>query len=281
MPKKRGIFIQSNKKQLLGAKIAKFAMETRGKAKEHEIPVVIIEVEKIPAFQDFVGKPYRKGNYENYTFRDLQSFTMTRFMPPELMGYEGRALVIDPDIFALDDISSLLKMEMHDAGIAACKKKESWDTSMMVLDCNKLPHWKITDMLNAIAGKQRAYEDIATLRDEKTPIMELPRVWNSLDALTPETKMLHTTIRLTQPWRTGLPIDFTQNPVPNLFGLIPRFWVRQPTHYQPHPYKNIENLFMELAHDALTAGAYTVQEVEEAVLAKDVRSDFLKLVGAA
>jgi len=27
---------------------------------------------------------------------DLQSFTPTRFMPPELMAYQGRAVVIDP-----------------------------------------------------------------------------------------------------------------------------------------------------------------------------------------
>ena len=39
---------------------------------------------------------------------DLQSFTPLRFMPPQLMGYEGRAIVIDPDVFAVGDVYELL-----------------------------------------------------------------------------------------------------------------------------------------------------------------------------
>lgn len=272
-----GIFIQANKKQLLGAKIAKYAMETRGRAKEHGIPVTIMEVEKVPAFQAFEGKPYRKGYAPFSLTGDLQSFTMTRFMPPELMGFAGRALVIDPDIFALSDVSELIDIDLKGAGIAACRKNP-WDTSVMVLDCAKLTHWKISDLLEAIATGTRTYEDIAQLRDEKTGIKEIQRIWNSLDVLTPETKMLHTTTRLTQPWKTGLPIDFTFNPVPKLFGLVPRFWVTHPTHYQRHPDKNIEKFFFGLAREALTAGAITETEVKDAIAAGHIRKDALAML---
>ena len=34
-------------------------------------------------------------------------------MPPELMGYQGRAVVIDPDIFAIGDIWELLTRDMQ------------------------------------------------------------------------------------------------------------------------------------------------------------------------
>lgn len=274
----RGIFIQSNRKQLVGAKIAKHALEVRGKAREHGIPVSIIEVEEIPAFQAFVGKPYRKGNYAAYTFSDLQSFTMTRFMPPELMGFSGRALVIDPDIFALTDVLPLIEMDLGGAAIAACKKNP-WDTSVMVLDNTKLTHWKIETLLSDIASRERSYEDIAALRDEGAKVTELSREWNSLDYLDQNTKMLHTTQRLTQPWKTGLPIDFTFNPVPKLFGIIPRLWVTRPTHYQQHKSREIEKLFFELLRDAVRDGAVSVQNVEDGIRSKDLRPDILNVVG--
>ena len=277
---KKGIFIQSNRKQIIGAKLAKYALEARGGAKRLGIPVTIIEVENIPAFE---GKPYRKGYAPFSLSGDLQSFTMTRFMPPELMNFEGRALVIDPDIFALSDISQLIDIDLGDGGIAACRKKDAWDTSVMVLDCAKLTHWKIADMLSDIAHGVRTYEDIAQLRKEKTSIMEIPRIWNSLDDLKPETKMLHTTNRLTQPWKTGLPIDFVINRMPKYFGIIPRepihkFIGRYPTHYKPHPDKKIEKIFFTLLNDALRAGAVSKEEITASIQAGDVRADALKIL---
>jgi hypothetical protein len=269
---KYGAFIQSNTQQIIGAYIAKHALETRGGLKARNIPVSIIKVEDIPAFQQNVGKPYRRGNYGTYSFKDLQSFTLTRFMPPELMSYEGRALVIDPDIYALSDVSSLFDMDMGGAGIAACSKNP-WDTSVMVLDNAQLKHWNIGTMLTDIADGRQAYEDIAALRKERVRIKELPRIWNHLDTLLPETKMIHTTTRLTQPWKTGLPVDFTFNSPPKLFGIIPRFWVQHPTHYQKHPNPEIEKLFFTLLKETITGGGCTVADVDAAIERGDVRKD--------
>ncbi len=276
---KFGAFIQSNTQQILGAKIAKHALETRGGLKARGIPVTIMKVEEIPAFQSFVGKPYRKGNYATYNFNDLQSFTLTRFMPPELMGFEGRALVIDPDIFALTNITDLFDMDMGGAAIAACKKNP-WDTSVMILENAKLTHWKIGDMLADIAAGKRTYEDIAALRSETVGIKELPRIWNNLDTLTSDTKMIHTTTRLTQPWKTGLPIDFTFNPVPKLFGIVPRFWVRRPTHYQKHPNPEIEKLFFSLLKETIAGSGVSEAEVNEAIARGDVRKDAKELLAS-
>lgn len=275
---KFGAFIQANKKQILGAKIAKYALEKRGGLRARGVPVTIMEVENVPAFQAFEGKPYRKGYAPFSLTGDLQSFTMTRFMPPELMNYEGRALVIDPDIFALSDITELLDMNLNGAALAACKKNP-WDTSVMVLDNTKLPHWKITNMLSDIASGKRTYEEIAQLRSEpEGSIQELPRIWNNLDTLTPDTKMIHTTGRLTQPWKTGLPIDFTLNPMPKIFGVIPREPIHKllgkyPTHYQKHPSAEIEKLFFSLLKETLAGGGLTETEVDEAIQRKDVRPD--------
>lgn len=279
------IFIQSNKKQILGAKLAKYAMETSGGASRLQVPVSIMEVETYAQFQAHEGKPYRAGYAPFSLSGDLQSFTMTRFLPPELMNYEGRAIVIDPDIFALSDISALLSLDLGEAAIAACRKKDAWDSSVMVLDASKLKHWKVEKMLQDIATGVQSYEDFSQLRKERTTIMELPRIWNSLDLLTPETKMLHTTMRLTQPWKTGLPIDFTQYALPKYFGIIPQEPIQKllgkyPTHYKRHPDRRIEDLFFTLLGKALEDGVITTSEVEEEMQKKHIRSDALKVLSA-
>ena len=273
---KKGLFIQSNKKQFLGAKLAKYALETRGKANEHGIPVSIMLVEEIPAYMKYAGKTYRRGSESRvHDPRDLQFFTLSRFMPPELMDYEGRAVVIDPDIFAIHDIAPLFDMDMKGAPIAACTKNNQWDTSVMLLDCEKLHHWSIEAILAALTNGSQDYSDWMELRKEKN-ITELPRVWNNLDTLTPDTNMLHTTNRITQPWRSGLAVDFTWNVPPKLFGVIPRFWVTHPSHYQPHPDKSIEDFFFKLSKDAHEHGVMSEAEIQDAIKSKDLRSDFLE-----
>ena len=122
-------------------------------------------------------------------------------------------------------------------------------------------------------------EDYRTwMQLQKENVTSLSRVWNSLDELTSQTKMLHTTNRLTQPWRTSLPIDFTFGTPPKFFGIIPRFWVRHPTHYQKHPDNTIEDLVLALFKEAVKEGAITKSEINLEVKANNIRSDMLMLV---
>ncbi len=278
---KRRVYIQTNNKQLLGAKIAKFAIETH---LSEPIPVEIINSDTLPDFKEVEGFSYKFNETieRRFDHNDLQSFTLTRFIPPELMEFTGLAVVIDPDIFALGDLQELFSKEMNGAAILACPKKNAWDTSVMLLDCTKLHHWKIRDMLRALRDKKRTYTEIMTLANE-TSVKPLDRSWNSLDSLTEETKMLHTTGRLTQPWKTGLPIDFTRNPLPKYFGIIPREPLyrligKYPTHYQPHPDKKIERFFLRLAAKALESGAIKKDEITEAISQKNIRPDFFEVL---
>lgn len=261
----------------MGAKIAKFAMETRGRAKENNISVTVMNVEDMPLYMKYAGISYRRGEETRiHDPNDLQFFTLSRFMPPELMNYEGKAVVIDPDIFALSDIQELFNTKLGEASIAACKRGEAWDTSVMLLDCKKLKHWDIEKIFEGLKNGTEDYRVWMQLKNE-SPV-PLSRDWNSLDLLTEETKMLHTTKRLTQPWRTGLPIDFTPGTIPKLFGLIPRFWVNHPSHYQPHPDKNIESLFFDLLRGTLESGVLTENEVRHAIETGEVRKDILEKI---
>jgi hypothetical protein len=274
------VFIQANNRQLFGARLAKFALE---KHASRPINIEILNVDELLVFRAFVGKSFRRGHeIRTYTLDDLQSFTLSRFMPPELMGYDGRAVVLDPDIFALADIWKLLGKDMQEYVVLACPKKNAWDSSVMLLDCAKLTHWDIGDILERLASHKLNYTTLMTLAKED--VGELTRDWNSLDILSEETKMLHTTERLTQPWKTGLPIDFTRNRMSKLFGIIPREPIHKligkyPTYYLPHPDKTIEEFFIALAREAYQAGVFSKEEIEKEICAKHVRRDMLNLIG--
>ena len=278
------IFIHSNNKQILGAYLAKYAIE-RFLKPENNITVKIINVDELPLFKALAGKKYlRRGEMIVYDPNDLQSFTLSRFMPPELMNFEGKAVVIDPDIFAVSDVSGIFNIDMEGKALACCQKKSAYDTAVMLMDCSKMTNWKMSEILEKLQKGELDYLDIITLKTQPPETIKIiDRIWNSLDLLTPETKWLHTTERLTQPWRTGLPIDFTINPLPKIFGLIPREPIHKllgkyPTHYKPHPNKAIEKFFMDLTKEALAKGAITRDLIEKEVAAGHVRKDIFELI---
>ncbi|MEN9614156.1 MAG: hypothetical protein RLZZ347_463 [Candidatus Parcubacteria bacterium] len=275
------IFIQTNNKQYLGALISKYSIEKH--LSDKTIPVEIMNVDNHPSFKNFVGKMYlRKGVMTRYDPNDLQSFTLSRFMPPELMHFQGRALVVDPDVFALVDVAPLLSMDMEGQAIACCAKDGRFETSVMLLDCAKLTSWKIDDFFHKLEKGELDYNNIINLHIEKR-IKAIPRTWNDLNTLTPETKMIHMTERLTQPWKTGLPIDFTRMPLPKIFGVFPReplyrLLGRYPNTYQPHPNKHIEKLFLDLVKEALHAKVITEAYLKSEVAKKHIRQDIFNYI---
>jgi hypothetical protein len=279
------VFIHTNNKQLFGAKLAKFAIE-RKLPPNSLIKVRFINVDELDIFRKFAGKKYVRAGFIHLKHdpEDLQSFTLSRFMPPELMNYEGRSVLIDPDIFAIQDITPLFEMNLNDYPIAACGKKDAWDSSLMIMDNSKLRHWKIESILDGLTSQTLDYDDVVTLRKEPQ-VMEIPRIWNNLDKLTPETKMVHMTNRITQPWKTGLPIDFTRNPMPKFFGIIPRETIHKllgkyQTHYQRHPDIKIEEFLFELVRDALKANTIKEEEIQIEIDKGNVRKDFLEIITA-
>lgn len=276
------VFIRTNNKQILGAHVARYAILSHAK-NPNNISVSFMNVDEMEEFRAFLGSPFiRSGKIMQNSEEDLQSFTLAAFMAPELTGYQGRAIVIDPDVFALTDITELFERNLKGKALAARPKRGVWDTSVMVLDCSQLKHWKITNILSDLTAVRASYEDWMSLKNEK--VNDLEPEWNSWDKLDSSTKLLHTTIRLTQPWKTGLKIDFTRSRDGDYyFKLFPKPWVlrllgRWPTHYQPHPNKNIEQFFLNLVKDALTKNTITTKMIEKEIASKNVRPDLLKLL---
>lgn len=277
------LFIQTNYKQIFGARLGKYSFEKEaGSSRNFEVKLIVAE--ELLEMQNFVGKTFISGEgVRTYTFNNLQSFTLTRLKPPELMNYTGRAIVIDPDVFALPstDITELFNLDLKGSSIAAYRRSNgNWESSLMVLDCEKLKHWKLNEILKRLERKEITHMDLMQLKGEHK-ILDLPWIWNSLDKVGDGAKILHTTNRLTQPWKTGLKIDFTQKPMPKIFGIIPREPIHKllgkyPTHYLPHPDKAVTDFFFGLVKQALNDGAITESEISDEIANKNVRPDIFQ-----
>ena len=253
-------------------------METRGGAGARNIPVTIMNVDEMPLFKMFSGVAFRCGSgMVRYDRDQVQSFTLSRFLPPEIMSFSGRALVIDPDVLALGDVAELLSLDLEGNAIAACRRDMGWETSVMLLDCTRLTHWRIEDILAGLEDLRLDYLDLLWLRSESN-VLDLPGIWNSLDKVGPGVRMLHMTRVDTQPWKTGLAIGSTLPKPAPLFGFMPRAVARRllgkpEPRYKPHPDSEVERTFMAIFKEAMDAGAVPESEVEDAIASKHIRAD--------
>lgn len=137
----------------------------------------------------------------------VQSFIALRRMVPQLMGFEGRALLLDPDVVAVGDVHDLLVRDMGGKAIVARRRPDTsfggrphYHTSVMLLDCAQLTHWQWDRDVDAIFSGALDFGPWITLATEPAERIDLlGNAWNSLDTLNEHTKLLHFTERSTQP----------------------------------------------------------------------------------
>ena len=199
------------------------------------------------------------------------------------MQFSGRALVIDPDIFQVKDGIELLEQyNKGDASIYARKgtKKGSWGSSVMLLSCNKLRHWSLKSLINRLHDDEIDYADLISLRLEEEKILPLETRWNEFDAIKPETVLLHTTEKLTQPWRTGLKLNSYIPPLFNLFPRAPIYKIfgKDLTIGREHPEPNIVNFFMSELKRCMNDGVISNQEIASAIAKGFVRKDIFSIM---
>jgi len=288
------VFIQANDKQLLGAKVAQYALK-RNSAHSDRFEVRVMHYDNIPVLKAREGQKYlRDGEWRTWVRDDLQSFTPTRFLPPELMNYEGRSLVIDPDIFALGDVWELFSRDMQGKAIlcrpktGAKGKRGAWATSVMLMDNAQLTHWHFEDDFNAMFDGSRDYMPWICLQyEDRNRIGLLEPEWNDFDHLDANTKMLHNTKRKTQPWKTGLRVDYRAADSFRLFP--PRHWLRRARRalfgdyglagrYKAHPDPNQVHLFFGLLRECLEQGLVTEDELREEMAREHLRQDAFKVL---
>ena len=282
------IFIQTNDKQSIGAIVSAYSMK-RNSAHADKFDVSVIRQEDYPFFSQREGQSYmRHGVKRVWHENDLQSFTLTRFMPPKLMGYKGRALVVDPDVFAVQDVWELLTRDMKGKAIM-CRgskfKNGAFASSVMLLDCARLAHWDVEKGFNELFEGKRDYHNwISLLMEDPNTIGVFENEWNDFDKLTPATKMIHNTRRRTQPWKTGLKVDYTPTEFVPVIGWIMR--MRRKLfgdhallgRYARHPDLKQEALFFGLLRKAYEKGLVTDAQLKDAMAKNFIRHDAVEVM---
>lgn len=286
---KNTVFVHTNGKQIVGAIVAKHSLRRNSKRPD-TFDVDIIEHKDQAFFSAFEGREFlRAGTRRTWVNDDLQSFTPLRFMPPELMGYKGRAIVIDPDVFATGDVADLFDIDMQGKAILAKPRPghngrdDYVATSVMLLDCSRLKHWNVKENFEEMFRFERDYDDWITLATEpRGSIGKLDDKWNDFDHLSAETRLLHNTKRRTQPWKTGLPIDYTNRiPFPLVARLLGRNGFRLPLRYKRHPDQRQENLFFALLKECYDAGLVSDAMLADEMAQNHVRHDALEMMKRA
>tara|TARA_A100001234_G_scaffold221403_1_gene237299 strand:- start:1515 stop:2360 length:846 start_codon:yes stop_codon:yes gene_type:complete len=274
---KQKIYICTNDEQLLCAKLAKFIIE---KVNTHPInSIEIVHNRSFPVLKELSNQEYlRKGKREIYSPNDMQSFTFLRFAIPELMSFDGQALVIDPDIFLIKDaIGEVFLNNLFDADIA-CRsgiERNSWATSLMFLNCKSLEHWNLEDIIQDILSLNLDYYDLLNLQKTNLIIHELDHSWNDFDSMDERTKFLHLTQKITQPWRKGLKLN---SYIPPIFGFIPRVPIykilNKPINIGvDHPNKHINDFFFISLKNAYQSSAIDDDDIEFALAKNFIRKD--------
>ena len=78
----------------------------------------------------------------------------------------------------------------------------------MIIDAQKVK-WKFEEIVNQVFNLKLDYSDLMNLSfDKNIKIKKISNIYNSLDSMSNETVLLHTTNRITQPWKEGLKVDF-------------------------------------------------------------------------
>jgi hypothetical protein len=272
------VVIHTNDKQMLGALVSAHSYRRNSRTPE-AFDVRVVNASEFPELQERGHSLLRGGHVREWDPDDLQSFTPVRFAIPGLLGYEGLALVTDPDVFAVGDVAELFTRDLQAKAIW-CRPRPGYHkitdplaTSVMLLDCARLKHWRFADDLEALWDHKVDYLDWINLKRENLETIGLLEPeWNDFDHLTPGTKLLHNTKRRTQPWKTGLPIDFTFKERGLLNFALPIVRKLAPN-YMRHPDQRQEAYFYALLADALDAGAVTREQVEREVRLGHVRPD--------
>ena len=288
------VFIQANDKQHLGAVVAEYALR-RNSRHNDKFDIRVMNYDDFPVLREHEGQYYlRDGARRQWVRDDLQSFTPTRFLPPQLMNYQGRAVVIDPDVFARADVWDLLSRDMLGKAIL-CRPKSGAKgrhgclaTSVMLLDNAKLTHWKFEEQFHAMFEGTRDYMKWVCLKyEDPNTIGFFEPEWNDFDHLTEKTRMLHTTKRRHQPWKTGLPVDFRAADTFRLFP--PKHWFRRARRalfgdygfagtYKEHPDPRQVDFFFGLLRECLDNGLVTEAELREEMARNHIRHDAFEVL---
>tara|TARA_S200000501_G_scaffold351700_1_gene369811 strand:- start:482 stop:1324 length:843 start_codon:yes stop_codon:yes gene_type:complete len=272
------IYIQSNRIQEIAAKVSSETFNSFGLSSK------IIFVEDFKQITKYFGSTYiRKG--KKVIFKDdLQSFTLLRFLIPQLSKSKAPIMIIDPDIFAIKNPVSILNEVKDDQKLYCTFVNNLPRTEMMVLNPeNKF--WNFEKLLKDLFDLKIDYDDLFKLKFlNHDSLGKLNNKYNSLDQINKETVLLHTTNRNTQPWKEGLKIDFEIHA--SKFNIITNYLKKTiglkynediiAKYYKQHPDEEVVNYLVTIFNKAYQNNVFSRDEILNSSKNKYISNDFIR-----
>jgi hypothetical protein len=267
------VYIQTNSKQFLASKVSAYSFVRFG----HNVKLMSFEESEI--LKKYLGKKYLKNGklktYEN----DLQSFTPLRFLAPTLNNNKDLILVIDPDIFAINDPKIILDNVNDDYDLYCTSYNQILRSEMMLVNAKKI-QWNFEKIIKELFEFKIDYKDLMSLSfDTSLKIKIIENKFNSHDKITDDTILLHTTNRITQPWKEDLLIDFDigNKTILNYLKNITKKTLGMKfdkniveSKYQKHPDNMVINKIKEIFLEAKKNNFINDQEIQFAINNKSI-----------
>ncbi|MCB9764508.1 MAG: hypothetical protein H6739_32335 [Alphaproteobacteria bacterium] len=304
-PEQYTVYIQGNARMTIPARVAGYSF-ARWSREDVTITPHIMWAEEVDALTRREGDSYLRGGVKiEWRNGDLCSFMPTRMLAPTLAGFKGRALVTDPDMFAIKDPLPLLRMDMQGKAMWAAPpppyRDGPYETSLMLMDCAKMTHWKFEERIEKMFRGELDYSEWERLRlEDPDTVGTLGYEWNSMDILDENTRILHNTNYMWWPWKSGRPVEYWEHQHwvrkglspynamrlvvkalrrrgRTLAGRVSSRFERQDI-YPHHPDPRQEESFIKLLREAVDAGALERWEIEREIELGHVRADLLHCI---
>lgn len=275
------IYIQSNPQQELAAKVSSYSFSKYGFKN-----IEILKLHEVNSLKDKFGKKYlRSGSMVKYDPDDLQSFTLLRFMPPKI--YNDFCLIIDPDVFLVRDPTyELSKCINNNKFKMFCTNKDGKIKSeVCFINCKEFNLWDFDELIEEMFLGKVDYQDIMNFNFlGVNKIGNLNENFNVWDNLNNSTIFLHTTNRITQPWKQGLKVDFKintskynylKNFLRKVLGLKYNKKLFQ-NRYIKHPNLEVNNFIKEIFKEAIDNNYLNIDEIKYSIKNNHVSKIFIE-----
>ena len=277
------IFIQSNPQQELAAKVSSFSFHKFGFKN-----IEIIKLKDVNELNDKFNKGYLRGGKKIiYDEKDLQSFTLLRFLPPKI--YNDYCLIIDPDVFAVKDPADILEnyISLKNFKLFCTKKNDNFKSEVCLLNCKSFNLWDFDQIITDLFNNKIDYQKLINFSFiDQEKIGKLDHCLNVWDNINEKTTLLHTTNRLTQPWKEGLDIDFKiYVSKMNYFKNLTKKILRQKHNdkifekkYKPHPNSNVVSFVEKIFKEAYSNNFITVNDIQFSIENKFISNKFIEII---
>ncbi len=278
------IYICTNKFQKVAAKVAAYSFSQLG---YHDIE--ILELEKNEILKSKLNLTYLRNGKLTKFVDDLQSFTLLRFLPFTLNNTK-KCLIIDPDVFALQDPKDKINKIFDEQNFEiACTKIDGKFRSEVMFLKNLNINWSFEDIINDLFNHKIDYKELINLTSKKyfSNIFTLPIIFNHHDIIHNDTLLLHTSKRITQPWKEGLKIDFQKEGLSKFYKfkqIIKKLLKMNydmtgiSSFYIKHPNRDVSEKILILFRKSLISGSLNELELKNALEDKYVSKIFMEKV---